>query len=145
MFPLLRFQARPEEEVISELGGHANAGTEYRAQLKTLIDYLEAANLVRRDNGSVRLVSAGAAPAAAQASEPAKRDASTETSENRDTRTLATSFAQATQGIINFHVDVRVDMAEFSDWSAERISAFFGGVAQILAAKSALEKEASGE
>jgi hypothetical protein len=145
LVPLLQFQARPEEEVISELGGHVNAGTEYRPQLKTLIDYLEAANVVRRDNGSIRLVSGGAP--ATPAPETTKRDASAEPGEGRDTKTpvVATSFAQATQGIINFHVDVRVDMAEFSDWSADRITAFFAGVAQVLAAKSALEKEASGE
>lgn len=147
LFPLLRFQARPEDEVISELGGHINAGKEFRPQLKTLIDYLEVANLVKRDNGSVRLVS-GAAPSAPEPPPPREAgsvagDAGRDSGTSRQAPVVATSFAQATQGIINFHVDVRIDMAEFSDWSADRITAFFSGVAQVLAAKSALEKEAS--
>lgn len=150
LFPLLRFQARAEEEIISELGGHINAGKEYRPQLKTLIDYLEVANLVKRDNGSIRLVSGAGASAPSADPAPARDsggggDGGKDSGTARQPPALATSFAQATQGIINFHVDVRVDMEEFSDWSADRISAFFSGVAQVLAAKSALEKGASGE
>lgn len=151
LFPLLSFRPLSEDEAISELGGKINAGRDYRTQLKILIDYLEVANLIRRDNGSIRLVS-GNAPTPSASSEPAApRDTSQGSGDNNAREApsrnpaLATSFAQATQGIINFHVDVRVDMAEFSDWSAERISAFFAGVAQVLAAKSALEKGASGE
>ena len=33
-------------------------------------------------------------------------------------------------------------MAEFAGWQPERISAFFSGVAQVLAAKGNVEKEA---
>ncbi len=144
LFPLLRFRALSEDEAISELGGHANAGKDYRPQLKTLIDYLETANLVKRENGSVRLVG-GDGTTTAPAPTDAQPTRENEPSSAGRSPTLATSFAQATQGIINFHVDVRIDMAEFSDWSADRISAFFSGVAQVLAAKSALEKGGSGE
>lgn len=38
-------------------------------------------------------------------------------------------------GSIRFSVDVSVDMKELSGWSADRINAFFSGVAQILAAQ----------
>jgi hypothetical protein len=41
---------------------------------------------------------------------------------------------------VQFHVSVKVDMAEFAGWSADRITAFFGGIAQVLAAKGTLEK-----
>lgn len=146
LFPRLSFNPLSEEEAISELGGHINAGTDYRPQLKLLIDYLEVANLIRRDNGSIRLVSGNASTPSASSEPAATREPSHASSPETPSRNpaLTTSFAQATQGIINFHVDVRVDMAEFSDWSPERITAFFGGVAQVLAAKSALEKGASG-
>ena len=33
-------------------------------------------------------------------------------------------------------------MAEFSNWQPDRISAFFGGIAQVLAAKAAIERNA---
>jgi len=151
LFPLLSFRSLSEDEAISELGSHANAGTEYRTQLKILIDYLEAANLVRRDNGSIRLVNGNAPVPSSSSDEDPQKDTTSSGSGDGSGReapsrnpALTTSFAQPTQGIINFHVDVRVDMAEFSDWSPERITAFFGGVAQVLAAKSALEKGASG-
>ena len=45
-----------------------------------------------------------------------------------------------TEGTIQFHVSVRVDMTEFAGWKADRITAFFGGIAQVLAAKGDLEK-----
>ena len=44
---------------------------------------------------------------------------------------------------MQFHVSVRVDMKEFSGWQPDRIAAFFGGIAQVLAAKGTVEKEAS--
>jgi succinate-acetate transporter protein len=31
-------------------------------------------------------------------------------------------------------------MGEFSNWQADRIAAFFGGIAQVLAAKAKVEK-----
>ena len=44
---------------------------------------------------------------------------------------------------MQFNVSVKVNMQEFAGWQAERVTAFFNGIAQVLAAKGALEKEAS--
>jgi hypothetical protein len=38
---------------------------------------------------------------------------------------------------------VKVNAQDFAGWSPDRITAFFGGIAQVLAAKGALEREAS--
>jgi len=36
-------------------------------------------------------------------------------------------------------------MDEFADWKAERITAFFGGIAAVLSAKAAVEQTANSE
>lgn len=41
---------------------------------------------------------------------------------------------------IEVHVSVRADMSEFSTWRPERISAFFQGIAQVIAAAKTIEK-----
>jgi hypothetical protein len=43
------------------------------------------------------------------------------------------------EGYVDFHVAIRVGTAEFSTWRPERISAFFGGIAQVLAAKGRMD------
>jgi hypothetical protein len=53
----------------------------------------------------------------------------------------ALSVAAPTNGVVQFHVSVRVDMAEFAGWEAERISAFFAGIAQVLAAKGSSKED----
>jgi hypothetical protein len=60
------------------------------------------------------------------------------------TTAVVTSFAAPTEGIVQFHVSVRVDMGEFKGWAPERIAAFFGGIAQVLAAKGKVEESVSG-
>ena len=40
------------------------------------------------------------------------------------------------EGKVQFHISVRVDMAEFATWKPARIAAFFNGIAQVLATKA---------
>lgn len=49
----------------------------------------------------------------------------------------------STEGVVQFHVSVKVDMAEFAHWQADRIAAFFNGIAAVLAAKGALDRYAT--
>jgi len=56
---------------------------------------------------------------------------------------VTTAFATPTEGVVQFHVAVPVDMKEFAGWSPDRITAFFSGIAQVLAAKRTIEKEVS--
>lgn len=57
--------------------------------------------------------------------------------------TISTAFTQQpTEGVVQFHISVRVDMGEFANWRPDRIAAFFGGIATVLAAKAAVEKDA---
>ncbi len=41
------------------------------------------------------------------------------------------------EGVVQFHVTVNVSMKQLAGWAPDRITAFFGGVAQVLAAKGA--------
>ena len=64
--------------------------------------------------------------------------------ENQPVRTtVSTVFSQPADGLVQFNVSVKVDMREFAGWAPERITAFFGGIAQVLAAKGSIEKVAS--
>ena len=53
--------------------------------------------------------------------------------------TADSNFHQQPEGLVQFAVSVRVDMSELSTWSPDRIAAFFGGIAQVLAAKGKVE------
>ena len=46
------------------------------------------------------------------------------------------------EGAMRFNVSFTVDMAEMANWRADRIAAFFAGIAQVLAAKAEVEKTA---
>src|SRR5262249_39174724 len=117
LFPLLRFRPLAEEEAIRELAGAANAAPEYKPQIKTIIDFLEISDLIKRENGTIRL-SNGASQGDALPSHQTP-----DVKEPIPTKpVVVTTFAQPTQGMINFHVDVRVDMAEFAGWPADRIT-----------------------
>lgn len=59
---------------------------------------------------------------------------------DRSRSAVSPSYVHQTAGGVQFQVNVNVDMSEFAGWSADRISAFFSGIAQVLAAKGALEK-----
>ena len=60
-------------------------------------------------------------------------------------RGVVTNFNSLTNGVIQFQIDVRVDLKEISGWRPDRIAAFFSGIAQVVAAKGQLEKNVSGD
>jgi hypothetical protein len=144
LMPKLAMGSVEEAEAIHDLADASSAGPKYRPQLELLIDYLEASGIVRRDGGSLR--EGNRTESTDEARSETAQAAATMNPEPRETRASAvsTAFAQPTEGVVQFHVSVRVDMAEFASWKAERITAFFGGIAQVLAAKGQLESGASG-
>jgi hypothetical protein len=140
--PRLGFRPLPEDEAIEVLAEACGAVPEYKAQLRTLLDYLQAAAIVQREGGQVR---ANRVAATLPAGQIDGRGATPESKEPAapSRAAVTTAFATPTEGVVQFHVAVRVDMKEFAGWSPDRISAFFGGIAQVLAAKGAIEKEVS--
>lgn len=85
LLPKLQFRTIEERQALSELGGAAAAGPEYKNQIKTLIDYLELSGLVQRDGTLLKegVAARDAAPSAAKTeeltatSDPPKPQAST--------------------------------------------------------------------
>lgn len=138
----LAMGGREESEVIDDLAEAAHASPKDKAKLIMLIDYLEAAGIVRRDGSLIR-EGKGAETDNGREPDMTPAPAAVETRETRPP-ILSTAFSQPTEGVVQFHVSVKVDMAEFAGWKADRIAAFFAGIAQVLAAKGALETDASG-
>jgi hypothetical protein len=133
-------QARNAEEIMSDLAGEAGASPEHRPQIELLIEFAVASGIVERDGQTLKQatptaarpeITTDAAPAA-DIPEPAPRK-----------RGVTTAFMKDdTSGGVSFDVSVHVSMSDFAGWRPERISAFFGGIAAVLAAKGRMEEDA---
>lgn len=137
----LSFKPMDEGEALVSLAEAASAGPGYRNQLRVCLEYLAAAGLIQWDGNLIRVARANG-----QGGDVADRPtAAADTKEPKVRASVATGFlTQPTEGVVQFNVSVRVDMKEFEGWEPQRIAAFFSGIAQVLAAKGAIEKEASG-
>jgi hypothetical protein len=140
LLPKLSFRPLTEAESLAVLHDTATAPAEYKNQLRTLLDFLVAAGVAQRDGDSIKAAKPAfefgpsgnpppadaAAAAAPESPVPAKQN-------------VATAFAASPEGGISFHISVRVNMEQFATWKPERITAFFAGIAQMLAAKAKIE------
>lgn len=140
--PRLAFDKLTEDQVVTLLAEKPTAGPAYKSQLRMILDYLEAAGMIKRENGQVAALKATLTPVSvaspAKATEP-------EALESVGTPALprtnvVTNFAQR-EGAVNFDISVRVDMSEFAGWEPSRIAAFFQGIAQVISAKGMFEKQ----
>jgi hypothetical protein len=139
LLPKVRFGPMSLDEAIGDLGTAAAAGSDSKPNLLVLLDFVEAAGLIIRENGQVRT---GGSPTPTVRNEDAPPAEAREQQPQREhPARLATSFTQQ-EGVIQFHISVKVNMAEFAGWEKERITAFFGGIAQVLAAKGNVEEDA---
>jgi hypothetical protein len=140
LLPTLAFRAMREDEAINVLAAEVAASPEYERHLRLLLEYLEAGGVILREGGMVKQRTALVQPEQMEAPEPVKTsDPGIEQSPQRPPR-VATGFSQMAEGAMRFHVSFNVDMSEMANWRADRISAFFGGIAQVLAAKAEVEK-----
>src|SRR6185503_10043614 len=142
-----------EEEAITVLAEKSAAPPDYKTQLRLILDYLEASGLIRREDGRIK-----AGSKAASASQPVPEKKTVEHEDKKDQAPVSphaslsptagrvnTAFTQPTQGVVNFHIDVRMDMTEFAGWTPDRIAAFFNGIALVLSAKAGVEKDVRSE
>jgi hypothetical protein len=144
LVPRLRFNPLTHEEAIQELALAASAGPSYKGQLWMLVDFLEAGGIIVKDNGHIRL--AHTAPKADAEREAESKPGSRAVGDQHTGRhnPVATTFVNTAAGVVQFNISVKVDMTEFATWDPGRISAFFAGIAQVLAAKGNIEKQAAG-
>jgi hypothetical protein len=144
--PRLSLNAMEEDQAIAILAEAAGADPKYKANLRLLIDYLEAAGLIQREGSQVRLVRATqTGNAGVQSSDEPSSSGEERKELSASAASLATAFLAPVEGTVQFHVSVKVNMAEFKGWPPETVAAFFGGIAQVLNAKAALEKRASND
>lgn len=138
----LGFRALNEDEAIAELANEIAAGPEFKSRLALLISYAEAAGLLRREGNQLLAVQPEETmPAVAETpqreridSDPPRDGGST-----RQAGAVGTGF-MSTEGVVQFHVSIRVTMQEMAGWSPDRIAAFFAGLAKVLAAKQGTEE-----
>jgi hypothetical protein len=139
LIPRIGYRDLTEDEALDALSEASQAAPEYKNQLGTLIDYMEAAGLITRDGNVLKAKALAPSPSIpADGTDLTPGEASQPATAARTA--ITTMFSQAAEGAVQFHVSVKVDLAEFAGWKPERITAFFGGIAQVLAAKGALEK-----
>ena len=131
----LRFRQMDEEEAISELAQAAEVGPDYKVNLRMLLEYMEVTDIIVRDNGIIRL--SPPSPNSESEVHPVSGTVPVESDKpNQPMRNLEQVTETVKPGGISFTVHCNVDMKEINTWSADRITAFFAGVAQVLAAKA---------
>lgn len=134
----LQFRALSEDAAIEALAAQCNAGPEAKPQLRFLIDLCEAAGVIERANGQLTAISVSADQEIKPASETIRPPPEPDPSPGPAPafRSTISNPAGPREGAISLDIGIQVDLAEMRDWSPDRITAFFGGIAQILAAKN---------
>jgi len=134
----LSFNPLQKDDAIRILAEASGSTPQYRNRLETLIEFMQTTGLIKVDGDQVSKVRTeskyeedGDMP------QPQQKD---ETSRSR-TVVPSQLSASPVDGVVQFHISVKVDMNELKDWKADRIAAFFSGIAQVLAAKSGVENE----
>jgi hypothetical protein len=139
LLPKLSFRPLSESEALAVLHDASTASSDYRPQIKMLLEYLIAAGVAQRDGDFIKSAkpvfefgpSANPPPEQPRSSEP---EVTAPAKQN-----IATAYAASPEGGISFHISVKVNMEQFATWKPERITAFFAGIAQMLAAKAKIE------
>jgi hypothetical protein len=136
----LQFRAMSENEAIESLAEACNAGPEAKPQLRMLLDYCEAAGVITRANGQVSAPPPQAVAARATVDwgppKPEVEETPAPAPEVPPQRP-ATPAPAITKDAINLNISMQINLAEMRNWPADRIAAFFAGIAQVLAAKNA--------
>lgn len=136
----LAFGPLTEDECIQDLADAATAGPDYRGQLRLLLEYLAASGLIQRDGNQVKKGNVNMTAASAAATNETPPPMPKPENQAPDLSKTMPSLFGTTEGQVQFNIAVKVSMGEFANWQADRISAFFGGIAQVLAAKAKIEK-----
>ncbi len=134
----LQFRSISEDEGIEILASLCNALPSMKPQLRMLLDYCEASGILSRAGGQLAAIEQTDSK---QATAPASTTAAAISTPTQSPMRFAggpipSGNLTPQNGAINLQIAVDVNLAEMRDWSPERITAFFGGIAQILAAKN---------
>lgn len=133
LLPKLSFAPMTEESALAKLAEACTATPEYKPQLRMLVDFLVVAGLVEREGDQLKASKPEGVSPIQKSDSPSKVP-------ERERSQVTTGFAQTPEGAVNFHISIRVEMAEFAGWKSDRIAAFFNGIAAVLAAKANVEQ-----
>lgn len=137
VIPKTRFRGSvSEEETLQDLADAAGASPQEKGKLRILIDFLVKAQMLEREGGMLK-PNRGRPPAVEEVVEfvePSGEDEKSPAPAAARSQAPA-SLASVGAGVISFNISVNVRMEELHGWEPARISAFFAGVAQVLAAK----------
>lgn len=126
--PKLEMRSVEETEAIADLAQRAMADKRYQPQLRSLLDYMEKTGIIRREGSLIflnrRIPNEPQETTIGTQSKGAARD---------ESDTVDLPFIQ--KGAVHLSVTVNVDLEQISRWRPDRITAFFGGLAQVLAAQ----------
>jgi hypothetical protein len=134
LLPRLTFRAMDEKEALEILADAVAASQDYKTQVRMLIEYLVAVGLVERDGTLLRATKGEANPEVEREERPMRESIAATSPPS----TNAPLFASA-HNRVAFTITVDVDMTELATWDPQRITAFFGGIAQVLAARGKQE------
>lgn len=149
LLPKLRMGLLNKKTAIADLAEAASVPPKYEPQVTLLLDYMEFAGIVQQDTNGMYMATAlagsrGAIPVPDPSISPNISPKFEAHATGRSSTWISSAWipsSSPTEGVIQFQVSVKVSMAELSGWSADRITAFFGGVAQVMAAKGKIEGE----
>jgi hypothetical protein len=136
ILPTLALRSMTEQETLRLLSDACNAGPNYKPQLKVLLSYLDSAGIIAREGDQVAMIK----NLSFSVGESMRQTDSANSSSPSSKPTIQTEFTQSPQGGVDFNVSIHVDMKEFGGWQPDRISKFFSGIAEVLAAKAGVEK-----
>lgn len=147
LLPKLLMSNLTEDEAITDLASYCSAAPSYKGNIRTLIDFLNEVGLIKRQNDLIMKgnilpsnnSTATAEPERVEKTQPEQNPIS-EPVVKEPQRFTAPPSNQLNAGTVQFNISVKVDIAEFAGWDAQRISSFFNGIAQVLAAKAAVEQ-----
>lgn len=139
----LAFRPMSEDAALEVLAAKCNAGPEAKPQLRILLDFCQMAGIIERANGQLTLGAvSGPIDLESPVDEPtpirttADRTQEPQTQQGVRSAISEPASASSKAGAINLDISIQVDLAEMRDWTPDRITSFFAGIAQILAAKN---------
>ena len=142
LMPKLAFKAMEATAVVTVLGEAAAAGPDVKKQLGMLVDYLAAAGLVSVDGGVVKAIREREDAEAGRRlgkHEDAQRPAPKKDEEPPRRREAPVAPAPMHGSGIHLNIEIAIEARDLATWTPERVSAFFKGLADVMAAKSRME------
>ena len=145
ILPTLQIRQMDEQDALTAIADRASASTGHAANVRLLLQYLESSGVVAREGKQLVV----GPMATASPTTDVRAEESTEQNgggnppsrEQRSRGGLPLAAHGPTEGATRLDFSVQVRMSEMAGWSPERITAFFAGVAQVLAARNAKGEE----